>query len=154
MGYRSQVAWGVRITKNHESDSHLMQQLSANEINLDDLWNMFVTEARIKAPKAMSQITLNMKQRYMVFQHEDLKWYSDFEDVQHHDIIMNMAEEYNSRYEKDFNLPELFDMAFVRIGEDPEDVEEKHVGEGYDMFYTVSVIEGSFYDLYKGNIND
>jgi len=153
MGYRSEVGYAVRLSKNHEHDDQLMEQLKANEINLDDLWGMFIAEVKVSCKEALrwKQIKVDNQQRWLAYREGGVKWYADFEDVQAHEKILDIAEEYNQRYSDDYNLPELFDIAFVRIGEDPEDVDYKHRGEGYDMFYPVTVLEGEF--MSDGTLN-
>lgn len=146
MGYRSEVAYGIRLSKNHEHDEELMNQLKANEIDLDNLWNMFIAEVKVNCGLAVSEklIVADHKQRWLKFHMTDLKWYADFEDVQSHEKIIDIACEYNKRYVDDYNLPELFDVSFVRIGEDPEDVDHRISGEGYDMFYPETILSGAF----------
>lgn len=152
MGYRSEVAYAVRLSRNHEHDEQLMAQLKANDIDLDDLWGMFIADIKVNCELAISykQIRVDHKQRWLAFRECGLKWYADFDDVQAHERILDTAVEYNRRYVDDYNLPELFDMTFVRIGEEIDDVEQRNSGEGYDMFYPVTVMEGAFMSECKG----
>ena len=147
MGYRSEVAYGIRLSRSHEDDGQLMEQLKANDMNLDDIWNMFIAEVKVNCGLAVSEklIVADHKQRRLKFHMTDLKWYADFEDVQSHEKIIDIACEYNKRYVDDYNLPELFDVSFVRIGEDPEDIDHRISGEGYDMFHPVTILDGAFY---------
>lgn len=146
MGYRSEVAYAVRLSRNHEHDEQLMAQLKANDIDLDDLWGMFIADIKVNCELAISckQIRVDHKQRWLAFREGGLKWYADFEDVQSHEKILDIVCEYNKRYVDDYNLPELFDLSFVRIGEDPEDIDHRISGEGYDMFHPVTVMDGEF----------
>jgi hypothetical protein len=147
MGYRSEVAYGIRLSRSHEDDGQLMEQLKANDMNLDDIWGMFIADVKVNCGLAVSEklIVADHKQRWLKFHMTDLKWYADFEDVQSHEKIIDIACEYNKRYVDDYNLPELFDVSFVRIGEDPEDIDHRISGEGYDMFHPVTILDGAFY---------
>ena len=147
MGYRSEVAYGIRLSRSHEDDGQLMEQLKANDMYLDDIWYMFIAEVKVNCGLAVCEklIVADHKQRWLKFHMTDLKWYADFEDVQSHEKIIDIACEYNKRYVDDYNLPELFDVSFVRIGEDPEDIDHRISGDGYDMFHPVTILDGAFY---------
>jgi hypothetical protein len=151
MGYRSEVAYAVKLDKYHENDKELMAQLKANDLNLDDIWQMYITEIKIKCPIAISNsndygetLMANHKERWLRFHDHDLKWYENYEGVQQHHMILDIAKEYNKRYSDDYNLPDLFDTAFARIGEEDGDIDAWFDNEGMDMFYPVTLIEGDF----------
>lgn len=151
MGYRSEVAWGIRLSTNLESDNELMKQLKSNDIDLNEQWRLFVTEAKVRSPNVFNEqeyesdiIKADHTKRYMWFKAGGLKWYPEFDGVKEHHAIMDLAREYNSGYEDNYNLPRLFDVAFVRIGEESDDIETEYDGEGYDMFYPVNYIDGDF----------
>ena len=56
MGYRSEVAYGIRLSRSHEDDGQLMEQLKANDMNLDDIWNMFIAEVKVNAYICLSKL--------------------------------------------------------------------------------------------------
>ena len=56
----------------------------------------------------------------MVYQDESVKWYEDFEDVQ----ALEHAEELAELFWRERKFP--YACKFVRLGEDLEDVEERH----------------------------
>lgn len=149
MGYRSEVAYAVRLGS---VDEDTQKQLASNEINLDDVWAMFIAEIKTKCDRAFAScewdngeigIKIDDKARTLRFHEIALKWYEEYEDVQSHEKILDIANEYNQRYKDDYNLPELFDVAFVRIGEEEEDCETRYGGiNGNDLLYPIRYIGG------------
>ena len=132
MGYRSEVAIGIRLNN--------------SKVN----WETFVTECKARHPLAFNNEALCFdifnERKTMAFTQYELKWYPDFEDVQAFMGVINVAKEYNDQHELD-----VFDIAYVRVGEESDDVEVDYTGNGHEMFEPYTNIGGDLYDeLYGG----
>ena len=106
MGYSSQVAYLITGDK---------------EVVLP-----FIAKLRLVYPEtaeALADITvgkINEELYYIAYSHEDIKWYSDYEYVESHAKIWDLAAE----------MGEELSGSFRRIGEDAGDIEERDFGNG------------------------
>lgn len=67
----------------------------------------------------------------------DWKWYNDYEDIQAYERIWSYFE----------GRDDVFSGAFIRIGEDPEDVERRYFGDyGDELAWTSSQIVSEYDD--------
>jgi hypothetical protein len=69
-----------------------------------------------------------------------LKWYESFIDVQSHERVYQIAEEYAEEYDGSEYVNNPVSCAFIRIGEEADDVEER--GSGYDQWSVMNVYRG------------
>ena len=118
MGYRSDVAYTIRFvsdddTKNRQS------------------FYTFLAEAKSKAAIAgcfnahWNEVEVDEVRLRINFTADNVKWYEDYADVQCHEALINLANEWVN---DEFNNSEIA-YRFVRVGEEPEDVETKTGGD-------------------------
>lgn len=135
MGYRSDVAYGVRVDEINlgENATELEKSLSA-----DGIFLLMLTEMQQDpiAGKCFDDtydinvhLTVNKENRTISFYEDGLKWYDSYKDVQAHERLYEMMEDYAEEYGSEtMNNP--VSCAFIRIGEEADDIEER--GGGYD----------------------
>ena len=135
MGYRSEVAYGVRVDEVNlgENATEEEKNLSADGIFLLMLTEMQGDEVAGKCFDSTNEIndylTINKEARTIKFYADSLKWYDNYKDVKAHERLYAIAEEYAEQYGSEtMNNP--VSCAFIRIGEETDDVEER--GGGYD----------------------
>ena len=135
MGYRSDVAYGVRVDEVNlgENATEEEKNLSADGIFLLMLTEMQQDEVAGKCFNSTYDInvhlTVNKENRTIAFYEDGLKWYESYADVKAHERLYEIAEEYAEQYGSEtMNNP--VSCAFIRIGEETDDVEER--GGGYD----------------------
>jgi hypothetical protein len=135
MGYRSDVAYGVRVDEVNlgENATEEEKNLSADGIFLLMLTEMQQDEVAGKCFDSTYDInvylTVNKENRTIAFYEDGLKWYESYADVKAHERLYEIAEEYAEQYGSEtMNNP--VSCAFIRIGEETDDVEER--GGGYD----------------------
>jgi hypothetical protein len=135
MGYRSDVAYGVRVDEVNlgENATEEEKNLSADGIFLLMLTEMQQDEIAGKCFDSTYDInvhlSVNKENRTIAFYEDGLKWYESYADVKAHERLYEIAEEYAEQYGSEtMNNP--VSCAFIRIGEETDDVEER--GGGYD----------------------
>jgi hypothetical protein len=121
MGYRSEVAYTIRFTSDHD------------EKNKQSFYT-FLAEAKSKAATApcfaeqgWHEFEVDERRFRINFSAENVKWYESFEDVECHMALLDLAAEWAN---DESNNSEI-GYKFVRVGEDDEDIEHKEGGE-YD----------------------
>ena len=127
MGYRSQVAIGIQMNPDmvSEIDTTLTPEM---------MWKTFVTECKARHPIAFNNQWAQMEV------HDDK--YEGYDFVADFEGTLAIAGEFNEQYNtKDHS--ELFDSAFVRIGEESGDVVTDYQGNGWEMFDAVTEIHGT-----------
>ena len=124
MGYRSEVAYRIVFGN-------------------DDVMKLFLAEAKNKVETAMvfkdaeedteESITIRDKDREIYFHVHGWKWYDEFELVQAHLALLDLAKEYNERQVEvnktehdgtevtELGMADDVSYAFARIGEDMGD---------------------------------
>ena len=116
MGYRSDVAYTIRFV--HEDDTNNKQSFYT-----------FLAEAKSKAATAACFTTPNTPSWVFVideakfrinFHAECVKWYESFPEVQAHQALFALATEWDN----DEDTHAHVGCAFVRIGEEADDIEE------------------------------
>lgn len=76
---------------------------------------------------------------YLALEFNDWKWYPDYPDIQAFEAIWDAFRE---AYEDGEDKPKL-DGAFIRVGEDDDDVERRYFGDDpYDLVRSYIVLEG------------
>ena len=147
MGYRSEVAYGVKVDDIVWSDQATEEEknLSADGIFLLMLTEMQQDEVAGKCFDSTyvinEHLTVNKENRTIAFYEDGVKWYESYEDVKAHERLYEIAEEYAEQYGSEtMNNP--VSCAFIRIGEEMEDIEER--GGGYypwNIMYVTRSIE-------------
>lgn len=117
MGYRSDVAYTIRFV--HEDDTNNKQSFYT-----------FIAEAKSKAAAALCFTTPNTpswvfevnEEHYQInFYADHVKWYESFSDVQAHEALLALASEWDNDEDNHAHIG----YAFVRIGEESNDIEER-----------------------------
>jgi hypothetical protein len=69
---------------------------------------------------------------------EDTKWYDSFDEPKSFNALFDMIEQ---------DYDELINAGYIRVGEEQDDVETRHVNEGYELVRAVSYyeVDGSSY---------
>lgn len=135
MGYRSEVAYGVRVDDIELNDKATEYEKS---LSADGIFLLMLTEMQNDpiAGKCFDDthdlnehLHINKENRTISFYESGLKWYDSFQDVKAHERLYEIMEDYSEEYGSD-NMNNPVSCAFIRIGEEVDDVEER--GGGYD----------------------
>jgi hypothetical protein len=146
MGYRSEVAYGVKVDDIVYSDD---TPETKRIMSADGLFLLMLTEMQQdpiagrcfdKTHEINEHLTIDKLNRTIVFHEHDLKWYESFIDVQAHERVYQIAEEYAEEYDGSEYVNNPVSCAFIRIGEEADDVEER--GSGYDQWSVMNVYRG------------
>ena len=143
MGYRSEVAYGIKVDDIVWSDQATEEEknLSADGLFLLMLTEMQGDEVAGKCFDSTHEIneylTINKEARTILFYSDSLKWYDSYKDVECHERLYEMMEEYANLYDSKQGMENPISCSFTRIGEDMEDIEEK--GSGYDPWSIMTV---------------
>ena len=145
MGYRSDVAYGVRVDEINLGENATEQEKS---LSADGIFLLMLTEMQGDpiAGKCFDDtydinvhLTVNKENRTISFYEDGLKWYDSYKDVQAHERLYEMMEDYAEEYGSEtMNNP--VSCAFIRIGEEVDDVEER--GSGYDPWSIMYITRG------------
>ena len=131
MGYRSDVAYTIRFvsdddTKNRQS------------------FYTFLAEAKSKAAIAgcfnahWNEVEVDEVRLRINFTADNVKWYEDYADVQCHEALISLADEWANDELNNSGIA----YRFVRIGEEVEDVESRTGGTAeWDWVNVVRSIE-------------
>ena len=114
MGYRSDVAYTIRFVSDHD------------EKNKQSFYT-FLAEAKSKAATAhcFTEVEVDEVRLRINFAVDDVKWYPSYPDVACHEALLDLADEWAN---DESNNSEVA-YRFVRIGEEPEDIETKTGGD-------------------------
>ena len=143
MGYRSEVAYGIKVDDIIWADNATEEEknLSADGIFLLMLTEMQSDEVAGKCFDSTHEIndylTINKEARTIVFYSDSLKWYDSYKDVECHERLYEMMEDYANLYDSRQSMENPISCSFTRIGEEIEDIEEK--GSGYDPWSIMTV---------------
>jgi hypothetical protein len=143
MGYRSEVAYGIKVDDIAWSDQATEEEknLSADGLFLIMLTEMQSDEVAGKCFDSTHEIndylTINKEARTILFYSDSLKWYDSYKDVECHERLYEMMEEYANLYNSRQSMENPISCSFTRIGEEIEDIEEK--GSGYDPWSIMTV---------------
>jgi len=124
MGYRSHVAYIIKFDDIQTRDNFVTLMLAKN--------NPFLTQAIDECEYGYKDDPI------ITFEAEDVKWYSDFEDVKAHHTLMDEAVEIYKHKKGRYR--------FVAVGEDgAEDFQElDDEGDLYDYVTTIHQVQTSF----------
>jgi hypothetical protein len=139
MGYRSDVGYKIKFDKNLE----WLESVADDKKNVTskDLFNLFVTEAKSRLETKLcfededDTFTIDDEHLSITFFAESVKWYESFEDVQCHEKLLELADDWITQHEDDDKFYSPLRWGFVRIGEERDDVDERCNNEGYDLVY-------------------
>lgn len=119
MGYRSDVAYTIRFTDDHDTN------------NAQSFYT-FLAEAKANPQCAMAleQVNIVESRQEINFNAEDVKWYESYVDVISHTALFDQARSWADQV-LDGTLHCTIGAIFMRVGETTDDIEEIAYGE-YD----------------------
>jgi hypothetical protein len=127
MGYRSTVAYTIRFIARHSPDTDDIVE----ERKAKGAFFTFIAEAKSKDTIAGAFLDEDLKvdeeNLTIHFFADNVKWYESYEDVQCHECLMGLSREWADG--GDCSSPYI-GGAFVRIGEELEDMVQEVWGEG------------------------
>ena len=121
MGYRSDVAYTIRFTDDHDT-------------NNEQSFYTFLLEAKAnpKCQIAIAEVEIDHKKQEFNFTANDVKWYDNYPDVMSHMALVHLAEDWACQVSEG-KLHCKIGSVFVRIGEEASDIEERFNGDfSYD----------------------
>ena len=174
MGYRSQVGYVIQFQQPFYGHSDKPEHSDQLERELDkeyakNLFYTFLAETKARTQTAQAwedevkdgkylnsgkqieyggALEVDYEMQIIKFRAEDVKWYDSYPDVDCHNAMIDLAEEYiagddinettNTRNNGDY-----MSYTFVRIGENADDVEHRNGGtcETDSYLYPVSSIQ-------------
>ena len=139
MGYRSDVGYKIKFDK----DLDWLESVPDDKKNVTskDLFNLFVTEAKSKEETKLcfededGTFSIDGEHLSITFFAESVKWYESFEDVQCHEKLLELSDEWIEHQDKEDKFYSPLRWGFVRIGEERDDVDERSGNEGYELVY-------------------
>ena len=146
MGYRSEVAYGVKVDDIVWNDQATEEE---KNLNADGLFLLMLTEMQQDpiAGKCFDDtydinvhLTVNKEARTILFNETGLKWYDNYEDVKAHERLYELMEEYAELYDSTQGMENPVSCSFTRIGEESDDIEQR--GSGFDPWSIMSVYSG------------
>lgn len=119
MGYRSDVAYTIRFTDDHDT-------------NNEQSFYTFLMEAKAdpRCAIALAEVEIDYKRKAFRFSAQSVKWYESYPEVDSHTALFEKAQE----WVKEVHAQALhctIGAVFSRIGENTDDIEEITVGD-YD----------------------
>lgn len=140
MGYRSDVGYKIRFDR--ELDWLPSIPVEARQtITSKELFNLFVAEAKTRNDTKLcfdeddGAFEVDEENLCIKFYAESVKWYEDFSDVQCHEKLIELADEWIHQHEDSERFYSPIRWGFVRIGEEHDDIEERHNNDGYELVY-------------------
>ena len=125
MGYRSDVAYTIRFV--HEDDTNNKQSFYT-----------FLAEAKANAATAAcfgeqgwAEFQIDEANFRINFFAEGVKWYESYADVQCHEALLSLANEWDEDEDNHAHIA----YQFVRIGEESDDIEDKRSESADDWIY-------------------
>lgn len=140
MGYYSEVGYKIKFDKDvpWAKDIPISDALPTSK----NLFNLFVTEAKTKPETKLcfeeedGLFEIDEDNLCIKFYADSVKWYDDYPDVQCHEALLELADEWVSQQAEDKRLEgSCIRWGFVRIGEENDDIDERHNNNGYDLVY-------------------
>ena len=129
MGYRSEVAYLIMFNEQEVYNQFKVQY------KLDDTYK-YCWEDEENTNEYAPTLKFNDEKCMVKFEAHDVKWYDSYPDVKCHDALLKLADEYYDKYN-------CVEWAFVRIGEEDDDIETNYggTGEAQSYLYPVRTIE-------------
>ena len=88
-------------------------------------------------------VEIDEERLFIKFSAESVKWYDGYDDVTCHIKFIDFVEQYTYDLEQSDDMNSIISWAFVRIGEDSDDIDSRTGGETYiasDYIYPVRSI--------------
>ena len=81
---------------------------------------------------------LDSKNNSILMEFEDTKWYDSFDEPKSFNALFDMIEQ---------DYEDLINAGYIRVGEEQDDVETRHVNDGYELVRAISYyeVDGSSY---------
>ena len=119
MGYRSDVAYTIRFTDDHDT-------------NNEQSFYTFLLEAKAnpQCQIAIAEVEIDHKKQMFTFSARDVKWYENYPDVISHMALVKQAEDW-AKQVREGTLHCSIGSMFLRAGEETNDNEERCHGD-YD----------------------
>jgi hypothetical protein len=126
MGYRSDVAYTIRFTDDHDT-------------NNEQSFYTFLLEAKAnpECQIALAEVEIDHKKQMFTFSATDVKWYETYPDVGSHMALVILAEEWANQVSEGKLNCKIGSM-FLRIGEEAKDIEERFCGDYEHDWMSVS----------------
>jgi hypothetical protein len=120
MGYRSDVAYTIRFTDDHDT-------------NNEQSFYTFLLEAKAnpQCQIALAEVEINHKNKAFYYSARDVKWYDNYPDVMSHMALVHLAEDW-AKQVREGTLHCSIGSMFLRVGEDLADVENRYDGDYND----------------------
>ena len=117
MGYRSDVAYTIRFTDDHDTNNH-------------QSFFTFLAEAKAdpRCAIALKEVDIHESRQEINFSATDVKWYESYADVASHTALFDQARSWVDQTLQQ-QLYCTIGAIFMRIGESTDDVEEIAVGD-------------------------
>ena len=138
MGYYSEVGYKIKFDEvvPYSNDTPDSEKQSTSR----DLFNIFVAEAKTKDETKLcfedDDFEIDEKNLFIKFYAEAVKWYDDYADVQCHEALLELADDWITQQAEDKRLEgSCIRWGFVRIGEENDDIDERHNNDGYELVY-------------------
>jgi hypothetical protein len=130
MGYRSDVAYTIRFV--HEDDTNNKQSFYT-----------FLAEAKANAATALcfseqgwAEFQIDEANFRINFAADGVKWYESYPDVQCHEALLNLANEWDNDEDNHAHIA----FQFVRIGEETDDIQDNRSESADDWIYVERTI--------------
>jgi len=147
MGYQSEVGYAIQFDRNIQWTDTATDE--DKKLTGEDIFNTFIAEAKLREETKLcfdeeeSPLEINQEDLLLKFYVDSCKWYDDYEDVQCHEALLKLADEYIDSQENNQAMKHLtISYGFVRIGEETEDIDSRYGGDdGYSLLYPVRSIQ-------------
>lgn len=136
MGYRSEVMY--RIVFNSEELMHLF---IADAKSREDTKLVFEQEEEDNDDEVLKQVDDTANKYELRFHALHWKWYQEFEIVQAHEAIIELAREYDQRQDDKGKYIGGISYAFARIGEEMDDNDIFGSDDYWDLLQISRIIE-------------
>lgn len=133
MGYRSDVMYRILFAKEEDMRLFLSEAKSSEDTKL-----VFEQEEAGNDREVLREIE---GQNELRFECISWKWYPEFDVVQAHDAIIELAREYNERQDEEGNYIGGVSYAFARIGEEMDDNDIFGSDDYWDLLQITRSIE-------------
>jgi len=144
MGYYSEVGYKIKFDEvvPYSNDTPDSEKQSTSR----DLFNIFVAEAKTKDETKLcfedDDFEIDEKNLFIKFYASSVKWYDDYADVQCHEALLELADDWITQQAEDTKLiGSCIRWGFVRIGEENDDIDERHNNDGYELVYLTRGID-------------
>lgn len=147
MGYRSDVGYKIKFDKELEWRGNIPVE-ARDVITSKDMFNTFIAEAKLREDTKLcfNEEDVDFKIDYenlsITFYASSVKWYDDYPDVKCHEALISLCDEWIDTHDKDERMiGSPIRWAYVRIGEENGDIDERSNNDGWDLCYTTRSIE-------------